>query len=457
MGVVPKKPGTGAVELRIEALAAGGRGVARSQGVVWFLPEALPGDRVRAEPRRRHRRYIEGRVLERLEGSPARRPAPCPIQGGCGGCPWMPLEEMDQRRWKRRLVEEALRRIGHSDVEVEPVRVAPAALGYRNRVEFTLGRDADGRPAIGLHPSDPDRPGVVDVERCLLLPEVAHPVLETARGLLLERAGDWLAAGGVDPFRMTLRVSRHRGEVLVLLRETTRPFPVAKVLAQRLQAAHPAVVGVVRVRARTGQRGGTRATPIVGRSWISERIGELELRLPATSFVQVDTEAAGMLVDLVVQHAGVVDGKVALDLYGGVGGFGIALARRGARVTVCEADAEAVRCGRQAARSAGVPEVTFVHAEVESHLRTGEQGPRGVDVVVANPPRAGLGRRVPEGIRRQDPERIVLVSCDPATLARDLSRLVKLGYAPERAIPVDLFPQTAHVETVLPMKKRGQV
>jgi len=368
----------------------------------------------------------------------------------------MPLDEADQRRWKRRLVEEALRRIGHSDVEVEPVRVAPAALGYRNRVEFTLGRDAEGRPAIGMHPSDPDRPGIVDVERCLLLPEIAHPVLETARGFLLERADDWLASKGAEPFRMTLRVSRQRGEVLVLLRETTQPFPVAKALAERLHAAHRTVVGVARVRARAGQRGGARVTPIVGRSWISERVGELELRLPATSFVQVDTEAAGLLVDLVVQHAGAVARTAVLDLYGGVGSFGIALARQGARVIVCEADAEAVRCGRQAARSAGVPQVTFVHAEVGSHLRAGDHGPHGVDLVVANPPRAGLGRRVPQGIRRLDPERIVLVSCDPATLARDLSRLVELGYTPERAIPVDLFPQTAHVETVLPLK-RGNV
>ena len=436
-------------ELQIEGLAAGGRGLGRAGGMVWFVPGALPGDRVLAEVRRKHASYVEGRLVRRTTASPDRRRPPCPLQPECGGCPWMALNEAAQRGWKRRLVRDALERIGQNDVEVQEVRAPSAPLGYRNKVEFTLGRGADGAPAVGLHPVDPDRKGLVDVERCAIQTDPANAVLATARKLLIQQADRWLAAADrtPEPFRLVVR-SSSAGEVLVALRETITPFPDAVRFAERLAAAHPELAGVVRIRALAGQRGGARVLPLTGRSWLEERIGEVTFRLPAASFLQVNSRAAELLLQLVREGVGRPAETSVIELYGGAGAFGVNLARSGATVTVCEADLAAVRSGREAARGK-TSNVTFVHADVGAFLRKCKTEGRRADVVVADPPRAGLGRRLPEQIAALNPRRVVLVSCDPATLARDTRRLTAAGLVAQRAVPVDVFPQTAHVETVL--------
>jgi len=448
--VPSKNPGSDPVEMEIEGLAAGGRGVARVAGLVWFVPRALPGDRILAAAGRAHSSYVEGRLIRTLAGSPARRPAPCAVQDVCGGCPWMPLAEDEQRRWKRNLVRDALRRIGGSGVEVEPVREAPSPLGYRNRVELTLGRDAGGRPVIGFHSDEPDPAGLVDVPSCPVQSDTANAVLGTAREYLLERADQWVELSrSPEPLRLIIRTSGLDGRVLVVLRETDAPFPDAAGLAELLRERHPEVSGVVRLRARAGRRGGARVVPVSGRGWIEERIGETTFRLPAASFVQVNTAAARVLLDVVREATGEVQARRVLDLYAGVGAFGIDLARRGAVVTACDADVDAVRCGRRAASRTAPGRVAFHHADAGAFLARFLEEGHVADLVLANPPRTGLGRGVAQRIARSAAQRVVLVSCDPATLARDASRLGAAGFAPVRAVPVDLFPQTAHVETVM--------
>jgi len=448
-------PEDSAVEIEIESLAAGGRGVGRSGGVVWFVPGTVPGDRVAASARRRQASYVEGRLVRMLRPSPDRREPPCPLQARCGGCPWMALDEAGQRHWKRTLVVDALRRIGQNEVPVDEVRAVAGVLGYRNKLELTLGRDGAGKPAIGFHPADPAASGLVDVASCPLQTDVANRVLATARDHLLERPDGWAgqAGAGREPFRLVIRASRHTGKVLVALRETSTPFPRAGTLARRLEAAHPELAGVVRIHARPGRRGGARVLPVRGKTWLVERVGGVSYRLPAASFLQVNLDAAELLIGLVRAAAGPVGGKSVIELYGGVGTFAVDLAKRGASVTVCEADVDAVRCGRLAARSAGVDRIDFLHSDVTAFLRGCLRDGRRAQVVLADPPRSGLGARLPKQIAALQPERVVLVSCDPATLARDARRLTEAGYAAERAIPVDLFPQTAHVETVLALSR----
>ena len=160
-------------DLDIEALTVGGRGLARPPGRVWFVAGALPGDRVHASPERKHDRYVEGRLVRIVSPSPARRQPPCPLQPECGGCPWMPLAVESQREWKGRLVEETLSRIGGVDPSlVEAVRAGDRGLAYRTRVELSIGRDRDGRPAVGFHAAGSD--AIVDVDRCLLQTDAAN-------------------------------------------------------------------------------------------------------------------------------------------------------------------------------------------------------------------------------------------------------------------------------------------
>jgi 23S rRNA (uracil1939-C5)-methyltransferase len=361
----------------------------------------------------------------------------------------MPLETGAQRRWKEVSVRDSLHRIGGVDpAAVEPIRGGGLSLGYRSRVEFSIGRDAGGRVVVGMHGHEPSA-GLVDVEACLLETPLANRILATAREFLLSPGRTWPALDPVEPFRLLLRQSATSGAVVLALRETSAEFPEAEALADAVTARHDEVVGVVRLRARAGRRGGVDARVISGVGWLAERIGGIEFRVPATCFTQVNHEWVEQLPALVRELVGENAGPRAVDLYGGIGVHAFALAAGGAeRVTVCEADADAIACGEEAARRAGIAGVSFVRSSAERFVERG--WPRGgaVDVVVANPPRTGLAGPVAHALGRHAASRIVLVSCDPPTLGRDVGILGRAGYRLRRAVPVDLFPQTPHVEVV---------
>ena len=437
------------VQLTVGGVAAGGRGVARQDGLVWLLEGGLPGDRVVAEEVRRHPRWVEGRVVERLGDGPGRRPPPCLIQGACGGCPFMPLDEGLQRHWKRRLVADALARIGAEPVEVDEVRASPESLGYRNKVELALGRGADGRIVVGYHRRGSTE-GVVEVPRCLLQSDAGNACLETLRWYFDE--GD----GSADPSlstpaalaqaRLIIRSARDSGSLLVGLHGPASLFERSESLAREVMAAHPRVAGVVRLVTHPGRRGGVQTQVLAGSPWLTERVGGIEFEIPAGSFFQVNPGAAEILLHELLELAGDVSGLRVLELYGGVGVFALACAARGARARVCETDPEAVAAGRRTAARAGLRAVRFVRADVGRYLASTES-PRA-DLVIADPPRAGLAPGVAAAIAAIGPEKILLVSCDPATLARDLRAFRGRGYEAKRVIPVDLFPQTAHIETV---------
>jgi len=451
MGV---KPQSG--ELSIVALAAGGRGVARQDGRVWFVRDALPGDRVEARIERERPRFVEAAAVRWTRLSPIRRDPPCPVNDRCGGCPWMPLPEAEQRSWKRSLLTDALRRIGHLDPpEVEEVVVPSSDLGYRSRIELTLAAGPGGGFRLGFHPRRPGEP-LVDIEGCPLQHDRANEVLARLRSVLMEpRVVDPEALEGKHEFRVILRHSRVDGTVTIGLWETGRPFPGAPEIAARLME-NPKVAGVVRLRARKGQRGGVRGERLAGSVSSAERFGEFEFDLDASTFGQVNPKGADELVRLVESCAGDVRNRSLLELYCGVGAFGLSLARRGASGFLCDADRSAIQAGRRAARRYGVRGVRFVHQDVGRYLKDQGGKPAAVDLVVANPPRTGLGPGVARRILFKKPERIVLVSCDPATLARDLGALTVGGYRLARVVPVDLFPQTAHVEAVATLvRSRG--
>jgi len=434
-------------DLDIEALTIGGRGLARPPGKVWFVAGGLPGDRVHVSAEREHDRYVEGRLVRVVSPSPARRQSPCPIQPKCGGCPWMPLAEESQRKWKGRLVVETLSRIGGVDPAlVEEVRAGDRGLAYRNRVELSIGRDRGGRPAVGFHAAGSGE--IVDVDRCLLQTDAANRVLAGAREFLLDRGREWVADEPAGTFRLALR-SSSSGELLVGLWETSTPFPEAEAFAAWIEKRNPEVKGVVRIKTRAGGRGGARITPLSGRAWMEECFGRIRFRVPAGCFTQVNSDWSARLPALVAECAGDVARADVVDLYGGIGVHGLALAAAGARrVTICEADSSAVRCGRDAVRRAGVGGVRYVHAHVGEFVERRWPSDRAPRVVVANPPRAGMGKKVARALAGRSCERIVVVSCDPPTLARDLRVLLDHGFHLRRVVPVDLFPQTPHVETV---------
>jgi 23S rRNA (uracil1939-C5)-methyltransferase len=367
----------------------------------------------------------------------------------------MVLDEAEQRRWKARILEEALVRIGGlPGLSAERVVPSPRPLGYRNKLEITFG-SRGGERLLGFHRFD-DPEHLVDVDRCLLQDEPGHRVLEQARAFFLVGPGrrDPWPESGPEPARLVIRRSTTSGRALVALRGGPGPFRTAAEFARRLAAAVPETSGVVRLLSRPARRGGVRVGRLLGRPWIEETLGEITFRLPAPTFFQVNPEAAGTLVESVREMAAADSRTAALDLYAGVGVYGLTLAGAGATVTACEADPRAVTCGRRAARDHRRTGFRMVRADVGSFLSSSAAREPAPTTVVANPPRTGFGPGVAEGIAELGPERIVIVSCDPATLARDLRHLTAAGYSPTRLVAVDLFPQTPHIESVTLLQRR---
>lgn len=435
------------IELRVEGVTSDGRGLGRVDGLVWMVSRALPGDVVRAVPVRRHKRFVEASVVARETDAPERRTPPCVHQADCPGCPWMVVPETVQAGWKRQRVRDALGRIGGLDVAVGDVVSSPVSLGYRNRIEWTLGRDREGRPEIGYVAADTGRrPAIVGIGGCGLLADAARPTIEAARRVFLEcgPGSSWDAWDAWD-VRGGVRLAAHTGssgDVVLALRGPRVRGPAPEEILVRHREELPNALGVVRIESARGGRGGAARRVVAGSGTLEERLGGTCFEVPVGAFVQVNASAGEALYARVLDDAAPHAGRAAVDLYGGIGVHGWGLSASGARVIVVEADAEAVACGRAATR-AGVAAPRFVRGDVARWLRGVR--PR-VDVVVANPPRTGLGDGVVDGIVRTGARRIVYVSCDPGTFARDAASIVGAGYELDRVTPFDLFPQTPHVE-----------
>jgi tRNA/tmRNA/rRNA uracil-C5-methylase (TrmA/RlmC/RlmD family) len=317
-------------------------------------------------------------------------------------------------------------------------------------MEFALCWGGGATPVIGFHASGSER-GVIDVARCPLQHDEANRVLDSVRSFVTRRSSRdaWRSRVRCQA-RLLIRRSDLSGEIQVGLREAARPLPQARELAAFLMRRHEKVTGVIKLIAPTGRRGGTRAQVLAGRDWIEERVAGSRVKLPVMSFLQVSTSGAQALVQLVHELAGEVESAKIVELYGGVGLFSMDLVRRGAAsATVCEADLGTITAGREAVAEAGLHGIDFVREDVRSFV-TGRADRGDVDLIVANPPRTGLGKGVARSVRSWGSARMILISCDPATLARDLKVFVEDGlYRVERIVPIDLFPQTAHIETAV--------
>ena len=366
----------------------------------------------------------------------------------------MSVDESDQRAAKQAFVADALQRIGHQAGLSVATTVATAPwLGYRNKIELTFGETPAGRPVLGYHRAD-GTPGLIDVETCAVADPRMQPVVAAARTYFLDGgvAKDPAFREHGEPIRLVIRSSAAFDERLVAVRGPDRALPGLEGFAEHAAQADPGLAGVVRIVSVPGRRGGARLETIRGRPWIQDEILDLKFEIPAATFLQVHASAGNALARSVIECAG--RPAAVLELYGGVGAMGLALARRGAAVTIVEADPDAVRCGRAAAERASVRGARFVCGDVGRFLA---DRPSGVppELVIADPPRTGLGRDVARLLAALRPARIAIVSCDPATLARDLAALVAGGYEIESVVPFDLFPQTAHVEAVAWLRRNG--
>ncbi len=401
------------IVLELTAMAHGGRALGRHHGQVIFVPYAIPGEVVEVEVVESSRHWAQARLVKVLEPSPHRVAPPCPYFGpeGCGGCQFQHIAYEAQVEFKRQVVVDQLARVGGlREVHVQEAIGAAEPWGYRNHAQFRITPEGRlGFLAANSH-------DVIPVQECLIL----DPLLDEL----------WAALDIVWPqlHRVSLRCGSATGDLMVVFElERYEDFdievdlPVSCVLL--LADGEPVV--------------------LIGNSYLTEHVAGRDYRISAGSFFQVNTAGAEALVALVREYLAPAKDETLVDLYCGVGLFGLALAGDVARVVGVEADPGAAADFRVNAQE-------FDHVELlEERAETALRHVEGtVDLVVLDPPRSGAGPAVIEEIVRLSPRRVVYVSCDPATLARDARHLVGSGYQLRKVQPVDLFPQTYHIESV---------
>ena len=413
----------------ITGIAAGGAGVGRlADGRAVFVQRTAPGDRARVDLIEKKKTFARG-VLRSLEKEGAgRRVAPCPHYDRCGGCTLEHLEYSAQLSAKAGLVYDALTRIGKLDIQRPEVIGSPNEFRYRNRVSFTLARIGP-RVIAGFH--ELDKPGrVLDIGGDCLLPE--EPVA-LAWDQLRHAWGNQASKLPSGPrLRLTLRASAEGAVSLVVEGGYSRGQPEA------LLEAAPLIQSVWH-----RPRNDAPIELLAGREAIVESWQDEDLDLSGSVFLQVNRAAASLLEDYVMELAGDVAGKTVLDAYCGVGLHARRLARAGASVTGIELDPLAI----EEAKAAKVPNTTFVCARAEDEM----PNYLPADLAIVNPPRAGLHEAATMVLAEKPANRVIYVSCNPATLARDIDRM-RGTYAVNSIRSFDLFPQTAHVETVVELQ-----
>ena len=447
-----------ALSLTIDDLAFGGEGVGRADGYVVFVRGGLPGDRLRVRLVEARARFGRG-VIEAVETpSPDRVEAPCPYFGRCGGCRLQHLAYPAQLAFKAKQVADCLQRLGGlGRFEIRPIVPAPELYGYRNKMEFTVAEVA-GEPVVGLHEAE-RYDSVLDVERCLLQPDALNALLDEVRRDLRERrlsVYDQAAGEGLLRFLM-LREGRRTGETMANIVATAPEIETLAPLAERLRARVPSTVSVVlNVNAKKASVAvGTEEHLLAGRDHINESLGGLTFQISANSFFQTNTAQAERLFALVEAACELTGTETVFDLFSGTGAISLLLAPRCRRLFGIEVAATAVEDAVRNARANGIDNCTFLSGEVRHHLPELIRNGVKAEVVVADPPRAGFHPKALQALVALGPARIVYVSCNPGTLARDAGDLTRAGYRLEWVQPVDMFPHTPHIEAIARLTRGG--
>ncbi len=430
------------LELEIDSLAQGGRGVARADGYVVFVSGALPGDRVRALITRSKRDYGEAKAVELLRPSADRVADRC-LHGGepCPGAPWQGMSYAHQLAEKTAQVDDALRRIGRLEgYELEPIEPAVAEWRYRNKLEYSFGGAAGSDLALGFH-----RRGswaeVVDVDDCLLAPESNNAARNAVR--------DWSRDEQLEPYDRRAERGLLRN---LVVREGIRTGELQTRLVTSVgELPRPPVDLHTVIEGASGSTDGP--TGVLGAEYLTERLCGLRFRVSHTAFLQTNAEMAERLYGIAAEFAGLSGRERLFDLFCGIGTIGLSLAERAGEVWGLEGVAEAVADAEHNAAANGIENARFVAADARLGIRPLLEQAGKPDVVVVDPPRAGLSAKIVRRVLETGAPRIVYVSCNPTTLAPNAAQIVEAGYTLRRVKPVDMFPQTPHVECVAVLER----
>ena len=448
--------------LRIERLSSDGSGVAHSaDGEAVFVPGTAPGDEARVRIVKDCGRYAFGILDELLTPSPDRIPVDCPVAGPCGGCSLRHLDYAAELRAKQESVLDAFRRIGGLEVPVLDILPSPEVDRYRNKVQFPVGVDKNGVPCIGFYAGRTHR--IVPCPDCKLQPSVLN---EIGNALCA-----FFAQQGIRPYdeqsgkglvrHIFLRRGAHSGQIMVCLVCTRAKLPHAEQLCTALRGQFPAISTILlNVNAKnTNVILGSENHILYGPGYIEDTLCGVPVRLGPLSFYQVNTLAAERLYGVAAQYAQLTPDDTLLDLYCGMGTIGLSMAEQCRELIGVEIVPEAIESAKANAARMGeavAAKSRFFCADAgQAATQLAAEGLHP-DIVMLDPPRKGCDEATLSAVVRMAPRRVVYVSCNPATAARDAAWLEQNGYHAEKVQPVDLFPRTKHCETVVLLSK-GEV
>ena len=438
------------IDLRIDSLAYGGRGVARLNGFVVFVNRALPGDVVRARVTKVKKSHAEAVSMAVVEAGAPRVEAPCQHYPECGGCRFQDLDYAAQLDAKAHQVADSLARLGKIEIELEPAVPAASVFHYRNKLEYSFTTLEDGTLGLGFH-----RAGrwdeVLDVERCWLTTDLGNGIREATKA--------WARAEGLPAFdqerqegylrHLVVREARNTGQALVMLVTAPGDLQSADGLIEALRV-FPEVRSIHwAVNDTPAEVTNLPSDLLWGEEAIEEQILGLRFRVRPNAFLQTNTEMCEVLYTVAAEYAALTGNETVYDLYSGIGTIGLTLARGALTVWGIEYSEESVACAVENAGLNGITNAAFFAGDAARDLDELRDRAGTPDVVVVDPPRAGLVGKAVRRIAALEASRLVYVSCNPTTLAGNAKELVQEhGYRLERARPVDMFPHTPHVETV---------
>jgi 23S rRNA (uracil1939-C5)-methyltransferase len=453
-------------EVEIEKVVYGGRGLAHMNGMALFIEGAVPGDRLIARVVKAKKNYAEATIQELLEPSPHRIIAPCPYSSFCGGCRWQCIAYEQQLTYKQGFVAESLAHIaGITGLKMNEVLPSPRIFGYRNKMEFSFsdnrwllplegaGDSGNASFALGLHvPGTFDK--VIDIEGCLLQEERGNEILREVKGYARQSG---MPAYGLKSHQgfwryLVLRHSHHFHEWMVDIITSEERQEPAQGLASMLHDRFSQIISMVNaVNTRKGATAvGEWENTLIGDGYMREKIGPYSLRVSTHSFLQTNQYLSGALYQVVQGFASLTGKETVVDLYCGIGIVSMFLAPGASRIIGFDNSESAIADAVRNCELNGIDNCTFSCGEAE-HLPYGQISKP--DVIITDPPRTGMHKKVIQHILHLLPNRIVYISCNPTTMARDIALLGE-SYELKVVQPIDLFPNTYHIEAVALLERR---
>ena len=435
---------------------AEGQGVAKIDGCVVFIPNAIKGETVLVKIEKAKKTWASGKITQIIEKSPHRVNRECPVAKLCGGCSFWHMDYEAECALKADRVRDCLNRLGGESLESVPILSAPTCRGYRNKAQYPV-TEQKGKAIAGFFKGGSHQ--VIENDRCLILPGEMDQVKELVIAHMNRfkiRAYDEREHKGLVR-HIFVRRGAVSGQVLVCLCINGRALPHAKELAEALQAVPGFTSLVLSVNEKPGNTIlGDEFITLCGPGYIEDTLCGLTFRLSPRSFYQVNHHQAQRLYETAIREANITKEDTVLDLYCGVGTITLAMASAAGQVIGVEVVPQAVEDAKENALRNGITNAEFICGDAgQAALELERRGVRA-DVVVVDPPRKGLSADAIEALARFAPKRIVYVSCDPATLGRDLALLKKKGYRLQTATAADLFPRCSHVETVVCLSKPAE-